>query len=85
MYTSISVPKIILKEVVKMNYVLLVIFLIIAITFAGFITNWYMGIQNKKLKKVLVIVFWIILIICIIVLVTFLFDFFKILAQMQPI
>ena len=85
MYTSISVPKIILKEVVKMNYVLLVILLIIAITFAGFITNWYMGIQNKKLKTVLVIVFWIILIICIIVLVTFLFDFFKILAQMQPI
>lgn len=85
MYTSISVPGIILKEVVKMDYVLLIVFLLAAMTVAGFIANYYISIRNDKIKKIVNIVFWIILAVCIIVLIAFLFDFFKILTQVQPI
>ena len=68
-----------------MNYVLLIIFLIIAMIIASFITNYYISIRNEKVKKIVTVVFWIILAVCIIVLVAFLFDFFKILSQTQPI
>lgn len=68
-----------------MNYVLLIIFLIFAMVIASFITNCYISIRNEKVKKIVAVVFWIILAVCIIVLVTFLFDFFKILSQTQPI
>ena len=68
-----------------MNYVLLIILLLAAMSVAGFLANSYINIQDQRLKKIITVVFWIILAVCIIVLIAFLFDFFKILTQVQPI